>query len=260
MHDDSLRFDVPPGEETSLFVCDMRPGFTADGVNCALPPGRYRVQLDPLTDQSPGRGFRLVLEGAEPDAIAHPTLDLIYQHHGDQWAWALIITVVVFVPIVEEVIYRGFLQSGPATFEATPLPGLDTGLATEAIDIAATRLGSYRGDEIAGIGGSRATNEEAYAFSKFLRTVVVTPHLDAQLGDGLDAAFAAAVAPRATIDDLTTPALLVERRDFEHNVAFASNTHLDRRLGWRAVHPFVHPFPPNSSWSLGRDSGHYISR
>jgi hypothetical protein len=36
---------------------------------------------------------------------------------------------------------RGFLAVGPATFEATPLPGVDTGLATEAIDIA-----DYDGD------------------------------------------------------------------------------------------------------------------
>jgi hypothetical protein len=31
---------------------------------------------------------------------------------------------------------RGFLRAGPAVFEATPLPGIDMGLATEAVDIA----------------------------------------------------------------------------------------------------------------------------
>lgn len=36
---------------------------------------------------------------------------------------------------------RGFLAVGPAAFEATPLPGIDTGLATEAIDVA-----DYDGD------------------------------------------------------------------------------------------------------------------
>jgi hypothetical protein len=36
---------------------------------------------------------------------------------------------------------RGFLRTGPATFEATPLPGIHTGLATEAIDVA-----DYDGD------------------------------------------------------------------------------------------------------------------
>lgn len=36
---------------------------------------------------------------------------------------------------------RGYLRVGPAEFEATPLPGIDSGLATEAIDIA-----DYDGD------------------------------------------------------------------------------------------------------------------
>ena len=72
----------------------------------------------------------------------------------------------------------------------------------EAIDVVASRLAEFRGDEIAGIGGARGTNEDAYAFSKFLRTVVVTPHLDAQLDDGLAAPFAVGVKPRATIADL----------------------------------------------------------
>jgi NADH-quinone oxidoreductase subunit G len=79
----------------------------------------------------------------------------------------------------------------------------------EAIDVAATRLGSYRGDEVAGIGGARSTNEEAYAFSKFMRTVVVSPHLDAQLGDGLDPQFAAAVTSRASIDSLERAATIL---------------------------------------------------
>jgi len=72
----------------------------------------------------------------------------------------------------------------------------------EALDLVSERLGSFPGDAVAGIGGARSTNEDAYAFSKFMRTVVGTPHLDAQIGDGLDPAFAAAVTPRATIDDL----------------------------------------------------------
>ena len=74
----------------------------------------------------------------------------------------------------------------------------------EALGLVAERLGSVPGDTVAGIGGARSTNEDAYAFSKFMRTVVGTPHLDAQVGDGLDPAFAAAVTPRATIDDLET--------------------------------------------------------
>jgi NADH-quinone oxidoreductase subunit G len=79
----------------------------------------------------------------------------------------------------------------------------------EAIDRVATRLAEYRGDEVAGLGGARGTNEDAYAFSKFLRTVVVTPHLDAQLDDGLNAPFAVGVGPRATIDDLDRAATIL---------------------------------------------------
>ena len=74
----------------------------------------------------------------------------------------------------------------------------------EAVSVVADRLGGFLGTEVAGIGGARSTNEEAFAFGKFLRTVVVTPHVDAQIGDGLHADFAACVTPRATIPDIDT--------------------------------------------------------
>ena len=73
---------------------------------------------------------------------------------------------------------------------------------SEALDVIAERLGELVGNQVGGIGGARSTNEEAFAFGKFLRTVVVTPHIDAQLDDGLDAQFLATVTPRATVDDL----------------------------------------------------------
>ncbi|MEA2022925.1 MAG: NADH-quinone oxidoreductase subunit NuoG [Actinomycetota bacterium] len=74
----------------------------------------------------------------------------------------------------------------------------------EAITLVTERLGSFDGDKVAGIGGARSTNEDAYAFSKFLRSVVGTTHLDAQIGDGLDPVFAATATPRAEINDLET--------------------------------------------------------
>ncbi len=73
---------------------------------------------------------------------------------------------------------------------------------SQAIDIAATRLGGFLGPEIASIGGANSTNEEAYTLSRFMRSVVGTPHVDAQVGDGISPHLAAAVTPRATIDDL----------------------------------------------------------
>ncbi len=72
----------------------------------------------------------------------------------------------------------------------------------EALNVVAERLGSVRGDQVAGLGGARSTNEEAFAFGKFLRTVVVTPHLDAQLGDGLSGPFLSSLVPRARVPDL----------------------------------------------------------
>ncbi len=53
---------------------------------------------------------------------------------------------------------------------------------------------------VAGIGGARSTNEEAYAFGRFLRSVVGTGNLDARVGDALDPALI--VGGTGRIDDL----------------------------------------------------------
>ncbi len=87
-----------------------------------------------------------------------------------------------------------------------PLVRMDGDLApvswNEALAHVAERLGSVPGTEIAGIGGAHTLNEDAYAFSKFMRSIIVSPHVDSRIGDGLSAEFAAAVVPRALIDDL----------------------------------------------------------
>ena len=72
----------------------------------------------------------------------------------------------------------------------------------DALAEVARRLGSVPGTEVAGIGGARYLNEDAYAFSKFMRSIVVTPNLDARVGEMMPADFAAAVASRAVIDDI----------------------------------------------------------
>jgi len=83
----------------------------------------------------------------------------------------------------------------------------------EALDVVADRLGAiieeHGGEAVGGIGGARSTNEEAYAFGKFMRTVVGSNHLDAQLNDGLDARFLAGVSPRAKIGDLDRAATIL---------------------------------------------------
>ncbi len=54
---------------------------------------------------------------------------------------------------------------------------------------------------IAVLGGSRLTNEDAYAWAKLAKGVLGTDHVDAQLGDGLPA-DAVLGLPRATIDQV----------------------------------------------------------
>ena len=74
----------------------------------------------------------------------------------------------------------------------------------EALDAAAAGLRNVEATRIAGLGGANSTNEEAYSYGKFMRSVIGTPHLDAQLGDGLSADFLVATTPRAAIPDLET--------------------------------------------------------
>lgn len=45
-------------------------------------------------------------------ALAHPLLTLMTENAGSPWTWLLIAGAVIGAPIVEEVVYRGFLQSG----------------------------------------------------------------------------------------------------------------------------------------------------
>jgi len=72
----------------------------------------------------------------------------------------------------------------------------------EALDLVAERLQALEGDQVAGLGGARSTNEEAFAFSKFMRCVIGSPHLDAQLDDALASQLLVGMNPRAQIDDL----------------------------------------------------------
>ncbi|MEC9374602.1 MAG: CPBP family intramembrane glutamic endopeptidase, partial [Planctomycetota bacterium] len=51
---------------------------------------------------------------APPDELAHETLRMLDASPGGPWWWLVIVAVVIGAPIVEEVIYRGFLQSGIA--------------------------------------------------------------------------------------------------------------------------------------------------
>lgn len=50
--------------------------------------------------------------GEVVEQVAHPTLRLIQDHAGDPWAWVLIGCAVIGVAIIEELIYRAFIQTG----------------------------------------------------------------------------------------------------------------------------------------------------
>ena len=76
----------------------------------------------------------------------------------------------------------------------------------EALDAAAAglqRVVAAKGPQaVAGLGGARSTNEEAYAFAKLLRGVIGTGSLDASVGDDPGVALLVGTPQRATIDDL----------------------------------------------------------
>lgn len=52
-----------------------------------------------------------VWTGRSPARVAHTTLERIISGRDDPWAWVVILSVVVLTPIVEELVYRVFLQS-----------------------------------------------------------------------------------------------------------------------------------------------------
>ncbi len=66
--------------------------------------------------------------GALPtDGVAHPTLSLMLQGMqggGSAWAWALVAAAVVGAPLVEELIYRVFLQSSISRATGLPWGGI----------------------------------------------------------------------------------------------------------------------------------------
>jgi len=60
------------------------------------------------------------LSGVKPDELGHPTLALILDGWGSTWGWALVAAVVLVVPIAEELIFRGFLQSAILRYADSP--------------------------------------------------------------------------------------------------------------------------------------------
>jgi NADH-quinone oxidoreductase subunit G len=86
--------------------------------------------------------------------------------------------------------------------------GLTTARWSEALGRAAEALEAAPADRIGVIGGSRLTNESAYAWAKLAMGVLGTDNVDAQLGDGLPADLVLGL-PRATIDEACAPGTTV---------------------------------------------------
>ncbi|HVB06005.1 MAG TPA: NADH-quinone oxidoreductase subunit NuoG [Acidimicrobiales bacterium] len=78
---------------------------------------------------------------------------------------------------------------------------------SEALNAAADALATAEG-AVGVIGGAHLSNEDAYAWSRFARSVLRTDSLDAQLGDGLPATALLSL-PRATIDEAAAARVVV---------------------------------------------------
>jgi len=70
------------------------------------------------------------------------------------------------------------------------------------------RAAAAQPNGVGAIGGAALTNEGAFAWERLLRGVLGTEHIDAQYGDGLNAALLQAL-PRATIDEAANARVVV---------------------------------------------------
>jgi len=79
------------------------------------------------------------LAGPVESAIAHDTLQKLVDNRSDPWAWALAAAAVIAAPIVEEVLYRGLLQSALLRLTGRPWVAV---FASSAIFALMHRLGA----------------------------------------------------------------------------------------------------------------------
>ncbi|MDH5421725.1 MAG: NADH-quinone oxidoreductase subunit NuoG [Acidimicrobiia bacterium] len=117
---------------------------------------------------------------------------------------------------------------------------------SEALNLAAEKLGAiideHGAQAVAGLGGARGTNEDAYAFAKFMRSVIGSGHLDAQMDDGLNPQFLAALSGRGQIGDLErAKTILLWAPDLkeEHPTLYLRVRRAAQELGAKLI--VVHP-------------------
>lgn len=100
----------------------------------------------------------------------------------------------------------------PTTRITTPMINRDGQLVSvswsEALAHAATLLGDCAPEAVGFIGGASLTNEGAFAWERFARSVIGTDHLDAQFDDGLDPLLIQAL-PAATINEMASARVVV---------------------------------------------------
>ncbi len=142
-------------------------------------------------------GCRIVIDGSRNEVLRYVGVD------SDPVNWSWLCDKGRF----------GFEAVGSEDRLAAPLVrGEDGELAearwADALDRAARALkgATSRGGaaSVAVIGGSRLTNESAYAWAKLMKGVVGTDNVDAQLADGLPVEMVLGL-PRATIDSACAP-------------------------------------------------------
>ncbi len=117
---------------------------------------------------------------------------------------------------------------------------------SEALGLVAEKLTAIVTDHgpqaVAGLGGSRGTNEDAYAFSKFMRTVVGSGHIDSQMDDGLNPQLLAALSGKGLIGDLEhAKTILLWAADLkeEHPTLYLRVRRAAQELGAKLI--IVHP-------------------
>ncbi len=117
---------------------------------------------------------------------------------------------------------------------------------SEALDMVANRLDlileESGGGSVAVLGGANGTNEDAYALSRFARTVLKTNNVDCRTGEGPASHFVAATVDRALISDLdSADTILVWGPDLKetHPTLYLRVRRAAQELGVELV--IVHP-------------------
>ncbi len=79
-----------------------------------VPLGLLAVVIAFPVVMAAGEASRLLFQyasGEEQSTVAHATLEMIRENSGDPWTWVIIVTAVLGAAIIEELIFRAFVQT-----------------------------------------------------------------------------------------------------------------------------------------------------